>query len=733
MRAAAEDKVVSEHLLGMFNASIDSVCMNYAYGEYESAYVWTDMLAVSTYDDVSFMQYRCFDFARKIVQQAEGNWVDSLAVVKDYFDTQADSISSYGQIVVNYVLGLQALQQHDPQAEYYFREAAIKSAERGDERMEAYSNLMLIEALIMDSQFVETNICARDVLDCSNRLNDPQMRFYALIHLMRSYTRLNIVSLVEEYESIILDDGWYTTSPNVESRYLRRKINFLVQNGEYDQALSLVERLELLTAILDNPWDEWHTAMSLIKLYVATEQWDKAEQQLLRAHQHLNVIGNGIYSSYNSPLLLTLYEARIAVGRNNYQLAQRILDQNPLPDSIACSQPFARIYFDLHCRIETHNGNYKRATELLRRQSEVFDSIQAFNVEQRALDLQMSFQNDTTIQQQRAVIYQKSRALERLHIKTALWFFLALIILFGSGLAYVVTVRQKRKMSAEIENERRLNLEQEVKRQTLALKKQNELLSLRNLDMLRSQTYAKHIQESILPSMNGLGEMNELRNSYIIFRAVNVISGDFYWYKKTEQGKIIVCCADSWGNGVPGAMMSMVGITLFNNIVMNRSTDETAAEILIRFNELLVQMLPNVNPHEGIDMSVAIISPEEKKVNLAMARQYAIFSHNGALQTISGIKRRLGDQEEPFVSRPFTNLWYDYEPGDTLYLFTDGVTNLFVSNMLTKLKIKGLRHLIEQVEKEPAEKRGVHLHRMLSAWSKDSMKTDDITLIGISF
>ncbi len=735
LQASADSTKVSKQLSRMFSSAVDSVCMNYAYFEVDRANQWVDAVRMSTYDSTTFVIYRCLELDKKVTQGLSGEWTDSLKIFKEYFDRRVeeggDTAAIYGQIVANMSLGINALRLNSDSANVYFEAAVNRALEVNNMRMASYCTLLLTESLMAESRFVDTNDYARRVLNYSNISNDPRLRFHVLIQLIRSYTRLNITNLIDEYDAMVLDDGWYTTTPLTEATYLRCKLNYLVQNKDFSNALLLVDRLKLATDLSGNLVCDWHTALSLMKLSVELEKWDEAEEQMAVCHQSFENVMNTLFDRGDARQVLCLYEAIIAVGRGDYARAERIMDEADFTPEFTKSQAYAKLYHDTCCRISSHKGDYRRATEMLLQENRVLDSILASNIAQRSLDLQISYQNDTTIQQQRYDLYQKKHDMERMHVMSTMWFLVALIVTLGISLGYVISVRQKRKLSEAIERERRQQLEKEVKRQTLALKKQNEQLSMRNLDMLRSQTYAKHIQDSVLPSEESLATNEYTANSYIIFKAQNVTSGDFYWFKQTHSGQIVVCCADSWGSGVPGTMMSMMGITIISSITGDEHID-SASEVLEKFSSTLGRILPTVNAHDGINCSLAVISPDEGKICLSIAHQRVIFSHDGELKMYSGVRRRLGDNAEPFASMAFEDVVLDYAKGDSLYLFTDGVTNLFNSQTGAKLKTSGLQRLIVEVEKEPTEKREVVMRRLFSAWIKDSTLNDDLTLIALS-
>ena len=55
-------------------------------------------------------------------------------------------------------------------------------------------------------------------------------------------------------------------------------------------------------------------------------------------------------------------------------------------------------------------------------------------------------------------------------------------------------------------------------------------------------------------------------NILFLYKPLAIVSGDFYWVSSQGNMQIIIA-ADCTGHGVPGAFMSMLGVTMLNEIV----------------------------------------------------------------------------------------------------------------------------------------------------------------------
>ena len=105
--------------------------------------------------------------------------------------------------------------------------------------------------------------------------------------------------------------------------------------------------------------------------------------------------------------------------------------------------------------------------------------------------------------------------------------------------------------------------------------------------MKDSILYAKRIQEAILPSKDEINDA--LKQSMVLFRPKDIVSGDFYWF--SDKGDLaIIAAADCTGHGVPGALMSMIGSSLLNEIVNEKGITEPA-EILMSLKHGVINAL----------------------------------------------------------------------------------------------------------------------------------------------
>ena len=130
-------------------------------------------------------------------------------------------------------------------------------------------------------------------------------------------------------------------------------------------------------------------------------------------------------------------------------------------------------------------------------------------------------------------------------------------------------------------------------------------------------------------------------------------------------------------------------------------------------------------------MSLVVINTARKVLNITLARHNALYYSNGELDYIRGTKRRVGDRLKPVCDRKFQMYHIEYEAGDSLYLYTDGITELFGGERAEKLKITGFKKILNRVEEAPVEMREQVMKACINEWCGETGQNDDILIIGL--
>lgn len=272
----------------------------------------------------------------------------------------------------------------------------------------------------------------------------------------------------------------------------------------------------------------------------------------------------------------------------------------------------------------------------------------------------------------------------------------------------------------------------EVVRQKEEIQKQGEQIAELYEQVKDSILYAKRIQEAILPSKEEID--SAIKQSMVLFRPKDIVSGDFYWFTEKED-RAIIAAADCTGHGVPGALMSMIGSSLLNEIVNEKGITEPA-EILFALKQGVIKAL-NKHPSadqtkDGMDIALCSIPKKGNKVEYAGAYNPLWLIRDGEIIDFPGDRQPVGFFGDN-LNTPYTNHSVEVLPGDSLYMFSDGYADQFGGPTGKKFKYSQFKKLLLNIQEKPMEEQREILNTRIEEWMGDEEQIDDILIIGIKF
>ena len=273
----------------------------------------------------------------------------------------------------------------------------------------------------------------------------------------------------------------------------------------------------------------------------------------------------------------------------------------------------------------------------------------------------------------------------------------------------------------------------EVESQRDQLKDQRDLLVTQKREIIDSITYARKIQSALMPPEQYFHEI--LNDVFILFKPRDIVSGDFYWIKQVNK-YVVLAAADCTGHGVPGAFMSMLGMSYLNEIVQRREITQ-ANQVL---NELRKQIRNSLRQHgqleeskDGIDMALCVIDEKDRVLQYSGANNplYLIRYKNGTpeLTEFKADRMPLGYYQGKF--KPFTNKNIQLEFGDVFYLFSDGYVDQKGGAEGKKFLSKNFKKLLLEIHEEPMQDQKQILEKTITDWMGDNSQIDDILVIGV--
>jgi serine phosphatase RsbU (regulator of sigma subunit) len=269
----------------------------------------------------------------------------------------------------------------------------------------------------------------------------------------------------------------------------------------------------------------------------------------------------------------------------------------------------------------------------------------------------------------------------------------------------------------------------EVVRQKDEIVSKNIVLEYQKKEIEDSIRYARRIQSAVIPSEKDC--VNLLTDSFVVFKPLNIVSGDFYWISQAGN-RIVFTAADCTGHGVPGAFMSMLGVAFLNEIV-NKDNITQPDMILNKLREMVIGALQQQGisgeARDGMDIAIITIDKQENKLEYAGAYNPLIMIRNGELTETAGDKMPIGIYEN---MHPFRKHEIRLEKGDVFYMSSDGYEDQFGGPDGKKFKSKKLKQLLLEIHTYPMEKQKEILEKTFEDWKGDLPQVDDVVLAGLT-
>ena len=257
---------------------------------------------------------------------------------------------------------------------------------------------------------------------------------------------------------------------------------------------------------------------------------------------------------------------------------------------------------------------------------------------------------------------------------------------------------------------------------------QKSELEMREKNITDSLIYAQRIQEALLPSEDYLRRW--FSEAFVYYRPKDIVSGDFYWIGERSD-KIFIVAADCTGHGVPGALMSMIGLDIIDKAI-NVDLKDNPADILSMLNRELEKMFTREKSlgemiHDGMDIGICVIDRQQNRFSYSGAFFPLYIMRDGTLIEIKGDKHIMGMNPG---GEPYTYHEQELKKGDIMYLFSDGYADQFGGSENKKFMYRRFRHLLTTIHKFPIADQKSILEENMRTWMGSNMQVDDMLVLG---
>jgi serine phosphatase RsbU (regulator of sigma subunit) len=247
-------------------------------------------------------------------------------------------------------------------------------------------------------------------------------------------------------------------------------------------------------------------------------------------------------------------------------------------------------------------------------------------------------------------------------------------------------------------------------------------------DHIASLRYAGLIQKALMPDPEML--KGYFKDYFVLFLPRDIVSGDFYYVLRIRHS-LYIAAGDCTGHGVPGALLSILGISYLNDILHSR-IDLKANRILNLMREKIMKALHQTGEKsetkDSVDIGLCIVDMNTSHIQFSGANRPLLRLRNGELTEFRPDKMTIG--LAPIIESPFTNQIIDTMPGDAFYLFSDGFADQFGEMTDKKFKHKNLKRVITSVAGLPMAKQKKILETTFNEWKGNTQQIDDVLIFG---
>ncbi len=312
-------------------------------------------------------------------------------------------------------------------------------------------------------------------------------------------------------------------------------------------------------------------------------------------------------------------------------------------------------------------------------------------------------------------------------------YFVIFALLLVSFLGYYIYRGYKIKKEANIkleEKNRTISFQKdEIEEQKNLAEAQRDQIAYQKKHITDSIMYAKRIQTALIPSLELFSDKLQ---HFVLYKPLAIVSGDFYWVS-AQGSKQVIISADCTGHGVPGAFMSMLGVTLLNEIVNGKHIlmpDQIIENLRQGVIKSLNQVADEDSVKDGMDISVCVVDFAENILWWAGANNPLYLVRGNELIHYRADKMPASIH---YRMQPFTLHKIELRKGDAFYIFSDGYADQFGGPKQKKYMSGQLKETLVSMTDMPMLKQAERLNEIFEDWKGDSPQVDDVTLIGVRY
>jgi serine phosphatase RsbU (regulator of sigma subunit) len=469
-----------------------------------------------------------------------------------------------------------------------------------------------------------------------------------------------------------------------------------------DSALHYFIKEYNLALKLEDDISKMYSALSLAPIYKERKNFEKAETLLKETRT--------IAGKMESPEVLASCYASfydLYSDTKNERLAKAYIDSAIALINFIHDPNLLKDFYKIKAETEFKKGNSDTAYVYLKKHITLKDSLYDTEMSKSLTELQTKFD---VSQREKQIVLLKEKDKQK---QIVIYFALAAGIVFAGIAIYIYKISRQRK---------KLNTLLETKNQEVT--SQKHLIEEKNKEILDSIHYAKRIQTALLAHKEFI-ESN-FKESFVLFKPKDIVSGDFYW--ATQFGdKFYLAVCDSTGHGVPGAFMSLLNIGFLSEAIKEKNITQPD-EVFNYVRNRLVESISKDGQKDGMDGILICLDKKNNLITYAAAHNRPLLVRDHKIVELKADKMPVGQGER---QDPFTLFTISGEPGDVLFIYTDGYADQFGGPKGKKFKYKQLDELLVQKSSLPVSEQLSILTDTFNAWKGELEQVDDVLIAGL--
>ncbi len=289
---------------------------------------------------------------------------------------------------------------------------------------------------------------------------------------------------------------------------------------------------------------------------------------------------------------------------------------------------------------------------------------------------------------------------------------------------------QERTSFIEMQKQELIRKNEEIAGNQRAIFIKSENIRKANEALTTSLHYARKIQQQLLGSESEM--LADFADGFIISKPRDIVSGDFFWYCKKNDDKIIIL-ADCTGHGVSAAFMTIIGNDYLNEIILKEQIIDPS-NILKNLDAKVIDTFKRNGEaeklYDGMDIAVLRVNEKMKKIYFSSAKLALYHFHDNELYVKKGSLSWIGANWISSI-KEFEQHEIDYNSNDIIYLCSDGFQDQLGGNQRKKFLTINFRALLQNIFLLSLERQKELLINAFKSWKGDNDQTDDILVIGL--